>query len=158
MPVILQLFTSGLRIGEIIYMNTRIDETIIRHDKGYNCAQAVACTYCDLVGLDEAVMFKATEALGLGMGCMHGTCGAVSGACILAGMKQSTANLEKPNSKAQSYKLSKEIVTRFETKNQSSICKDLKGIETGIVLRSCNDCIRDAAAIVEEILFAEDLE
>ena len=43
---------------------TRVKETIERHDKGYNCAQSVACTYADLVGLDEATMFKATEGLG----------------------------------------------------------------------------------------------
>ena len=47
---------------------TRVKETIARHDKGYNCAQSVACTYADLVGLDEATMFKVTEGLGKGMG------------------------------------------------------------------------------------------
>ena len=57
-------------------MDTRVEKTIERHKKGYNCAQAVACTYCDLVGVDEETMFKMTEALGLGMGCMDGTCGA----------------------------------------------------------------------------------
>ena len=138
-------------------MNTRINETIERHDKGYNCAQAVACTYCDLVGVDEETMFKMTEALGLGMGCMEGTCGAVSGACVLAGMKNSTANLMAPNSKAQSYKLSKEILCRFKEQNLSVICKDLKGVETGKVLRSCPDCIMDAARIAEEVLFKEEL-
>ena len=46
---------------------TRIDETIKRHDKGYNCAQAIACTYCDLVGMDEETMFKVAEGLGLGV-------------------------------------------------------------------------------------------
>ena len=88
-------------------MKTRVEETIGRHDKGYNCAQAVACTYCDLVGVDEETMFKMTEALGLGMGGMEGTCGAITGACVLAGMKNSTGNLEKPNSKGASYKLSR---------------------------------------------------
>ena len=134
-------------------MNTRVEETIKKHNNGYNCAQAVACTYCDLVGIEEATMFKMTEALGLGMGCMNGTCGAVSGACILAGLKTSTGNLKQPNSKAQSYKLSREIVTQFENQNHSSICKELKGVETGKVLRSCPDCIKDAAAIVEKLLF-----
>ena len=81
-------------------METRIEETIKKHDKGYNCAQAVACTYCDYVGVEEEVMFKMTEALGLGMGGMEGTCGAVTGACVLAGMKRSSGNLEKPNTKA----------------------------------------------------------
>ena len=49
-------------------MISRKEETITRHKKGYNCAQAVACTYCDLVGMDEETMFKATEALGGGLG------------------------------------------------------------------------------------------
>ena len=137
-------------------MKTRVEETIARHDKGYNCAQAVACTYCDLVGVDEETMFRMTEALGLGMGGMQGTCGAVTGACVLAGMKRSTGNLEAPNSKAESYKLSREITQKFLEKNGSLTCKDLKGVETGKVLRSCPDCIRDAAAIAEQVLFCEE--
>ena len=137
-------------------MKTRVEETIARHDKGFNCAQAVACTYCDLVGVDEETMFRMTEALGLGMGGMQGTCGAVSGACVLAGMKRSTGNLDTPNSKAESYKLSREITQKFLEKNGSLTCKDLKGVETGKVLRSCPDCIRDAAAIAEQVLFCEE--
>ena len=136
-------------------MKTRVEDTIIRHNKGYNCAQAVACTYCDMVGIDEETMFKMTEGLGLGMGGMEGTCGAVTGACILAGMKRSSGNLEEPNSKAESYKLSREIVKQFEEQNQSVVCKTLKGIETGKVLRSCQDCIKDAATIAEQVLFSE---
>lgn len=137
-------------------MKTRVEETIMRHDKGYNCAQAVACTYCDMVGVEEELMFKITEALGLGMGGMEGTCGAVSGAGVLAGMKRSSGNLEHPDSKAESYKLSKEIVKRFAEQNKSVICKELKGVETGTPLRSCADCIKDAAAIAEQVLFAEE--
>lgn len=136
-------------------MFTRVEETMKKHDIGYNCAQAVACTYCDLAGVDEELMFKMTEALGAGMGGMEGTCGAVSGACVLAGMMASTGNLEKPNSKAASYKLSREILKQFKEKNGSVICKELKGVGTGTVLRACNDCIKDAAAIAESVLFAD---
>ena len=136
-------------------MNTRVEETIKRHDKGYNCAQAVACTYADLVGLDEETLFKLTEALGAGMGGMEGTCGAVSGACVLAGLVNSTGNLETPNSKGQTYKLSREIVNEFLDKNSSVVCKELKGVTTGKVLRPCADCIKDAAKIAEEILISD---
>lgn len=135
-------------------MKTRVEETIGRHDKGYNCAQAVACTYCDLVGVDEETMFKMTEALGLGMGGMEGTCGAITGACVLAGMKNSTGNLEKPNSKGASYKLSRQIVEEFKNQNGATQCRELKGVDTGKVLRACPDCIRDAARIAESVLFA----
>ena len=133
-------------------METRVEKTIERHNKGYNCAQAVACTYCDLVGMDEESMFKATEALGLGMGGMEGTCGAITGAVAVIGAIKSCGDIEKPVSKAATYKLSGELVKRFQEKNQATKCKDLKGIETGKVLRSCPGCIEDATAILEEIL------
>ena len=29
-------------------MESRVDKATERHQKGYNCAQAVACTYCDM--------------------------------------------------------------------------------------------------------------
>ena len=102
-------------------MQTRVEETMTRHDIGYNCAQAVACTYCDLFGIDEKLMFRLTEALGGGMGGKEGTCGAVSGACVLAGMKASTGNLEKPDSKAASYELSKEILKKGKEDNEGGI-------------------------------------
>ena len=137
-------------------MQTRVEETIKRHNKGYNCAQAVACTYCDLVGVDEETMFKMTEALGLGMGGMQGTCGAVTGACVLAGMKASTGNMEQPNSKMNSYQLAREITSQFQEQNGSLICKELKGVDTGKGLRPCQECIRDAAGLVEQVLFAEE--
>lgn len=136
-------------------MNSRIDEATKRHQNGYNCAQAVACTYSDLVGIDEETMFRMTEALGAGMGNMEGTCGAVSGACVLAGMAASTGNLENPNSKGASYKLSKEILKRFAGRNQSVTCKVLKGAGTGTILRACPDCIRDAAEFAEKVIFAD---
>ncbi len=123
------------------------------HKKGYNCCQSVACAYCDLVGVDEETMFKAAEAFGAGMGGMEATCGAVSGAVLLAGLKNSCGNLNMPVSKGSTYKLSKEIVAKFQAKNGSVICKELKGMETGCPLRSCDGCIEDAAALAEEVLF-----
>lgn len=136
-------------------MSTRVAKALSNHKKKYNCSQAVACAFCDQVGVDEETMFKLTEGFGLGMGCMDGTCGAVSGAIVLAGMCNSTGNLETPNSKADTYKLSKQIVQAFIEKNQSIVCKDLKGVETNQILRSCDGCIEDAARIAEEILFSK---
>ena len=34
-------------------MKTRVEKTQELHSRGYNCAQAVACAYCDLVGISE---------------------------------------------------------------------------------------------------------
>ena len=40
-------------------MNTKEMETKERHDRGFNCCQAVACTYSEQFGMDEATAFKA---------------------------------------------------------------------------------------------------
>ena len=36
----------------------RKDRAVELHKKGYNCAQAVACNYCDLFGMDEETVFR----------------------------------------------------------------------------------------------------
>ena len=66
-------------------LEDRVALAMAYHDRGFNCAQAVACAYCDKAGIDEKTMFQLTEGFGLGMGGMKGTCGAVSGAVLLAG-------------------------------------------------------------------------
>lgn len=133
-------------------MSDRIAKALENHDKSYNCCQSVACAFCDLVGVDEETMFRAGEAFGLGMGGMNGTCGAIAGAVLLAGFKNSSANLEKPDSKGATYKLSAAIVKEFLEKNGAIACRDLKGVDSGNVLRSCPGCIEDAARIAEKIL------
>ena len=107
-------------------MESRIKKTIELHDKGYNCAQAVACAYCDLVGMDEQTALRATEAFGAGMGGMQATCGAVSGAVFLAGLKNADGVVEAPKSKAATYKLSKTIVEAFQKKHGTTVCCELK--------------------------------
>lgn len=136
-------------------METRIAHADELHKKGFNCAQAVACTYCDLVGVSEVEAFRAMEGFGLGMGGMQGTCGALSGAVYLAGLKLSCANVDAPTSKGATYKVSKDILERFNAMNSSTTCFELKGVGTEHgVLRACPGCIEDACKIVEEVLFA----
>ena len=127
------------------------EEAVKRHDKGYNCAQAVACSFAEELGIDEQELFRSMEAFGFGMGCM-GTCGAVSAMAAVAGLKESDGNMDAPGSKRNSYKLSKAMIREFEEKVGSTICAEIKGVETGKVLRSCEGCIEDAAEIVDKHL------
>ncbi|MDO4298333.1 MAG: C-GCAxxG-C-C family protein [Lachnospiraceae bacterium] len=132
-------------------MRDRVEEALERHAKGYNCCQAVACVFAEELGYKEDTVFRLAEGFGAGMGGMQCTCGAVSGAVMVAGMKNSTgAGL--PKSKGATYKLSKDVVESFRQKNDSVICSELKGIETRKVLRSCDGCIEDAVRIAEKVL------
>lgn len=131
---------------------TKKELAISLHNRKYNCCQSVACVFADEAGIDSQLLFRAAEGFGLGMGCMQCTCGALSGAILLAGLMNSDGDLENPGTKASTYQLCKRLVTAFEQKAGSTVCKELKGIETGSVLHSCPDCIKDGVEIVQEIL------
>ena len=113
-------------------------------DAHYNCAQAVACVFAEEAGLSEETLRKLGACFGLGMGTMEATCGALCGAQLIQGMtKFQGKNLR--NDAAELYKA-------FTEKCGGSICRELKGVGTGKVLCSCDDCVRNAVAILEERL------
>lgn len=100
-------------------------------------------------------MFRIAEGFGLGMGMME-VCGALSGMMMIIGLQNSVGNPEKGKmTKGDTYKKVREYAAKFKEQNGSYLCKELKGVETGKVLRSCPDCIRDAVALTEEYLAAQ---
>ena len=132
-------------------MDKHTEQALAYHKKGYNCAQAVACAFAEDLGKDERDVFRMMEAFGLGMGAMT-TCGAISGMVAVIGMKESDGDLDKPKTKKNSYRVSKELIRRFQEKNGSIICRELKGVDTKKVLRSCNGCIEDAVELTKSYL------
>lgn len=122
------------------------------HRKGYSCSQSVAVACADLVDVPKEILFRATEGFGAGMGTMDGVCGALSGGLLIAGLKNSSANLDKPNSKASTMKISRAMLTSFREKCGSIICRELKGVDTGKVLCPCSECISHGVEVVEENL------
>ena len=125
-----------------------VEKALAYHKKGYNCSQAVACTFCELMGLDESIVFQVMEGFGFGVSDSYGTCGAVTGMAAVAGKLLSTAHLDTPDSKQNTYAKVRELNHTFRQKNGSTICRDLKGMDTGEVLRSCDGCIEDAVRIL----------
>lgn len=123
-------------------MNSRAEEAVNKKKSGYNCAQAVLCTYCDLVGIDEETAKQMTQAFAGGMCTMEASCGAMTGAAIALGLINKQPGKTMMDIRA--------MMTAFKEQNKSVICKELKGIETGTVLRECNDCVRDAALLLEQ--------
>lgn len=124
---------------------SRSNEAADRKRSGkYNCAQAVACTYADITPLDENAISAATSAFGSGMGSMDGTCGAIVGAGVILGIKI--------NDRIKARAAMKSLMNKFQEKNGATVCRALKGIDTGIPLRDCNGCCADAATLLEEQL------
>ena len=120
------------------------------HNQGYNCAQSVALPFCEEMGLDAAVVKKATEGFGAGMGGRTQTCGALSGAVFVAGMLNADAT--NPTSKMDTYKVCAKMSEEFVAHCGSGVCAEIKGLNGGKMLCSCNECIACGVRLVEQLL------
>ena len=47
-------------------MESKKETAVEKFKKGYNCCQAVACTYCEELGIPEKDMFRLAEGVGSG--------------------------------------------------------------------------------------------
>jgi C_GCAxxG_C_C family probable redox protein len=131
---------------------TKKELAAMYHSRGCNCCQSVVLAFADDLGLDKEMVQKMGEGFGAGMGGMQGTCGALSGAVMLAGLKNSDGNTESPRTKGSTYKIVKAMHAQFHETAGSTICKELKGVDTGKVLLPCPACIDLAVELAEEML------
>lgn len=110
-------------------------------DAHYNCCQAVACVFSEETGVDEETLKRLGAGFGLGMGFMEATCGALCGAQMVLGLMKYRGKPIRTDAAA--------VYHDFEEKCGGTICKELKGVGTGKMLCSCDDCVRNAVEIIE---------
>ena len=108
-----------------------------------NCCQAVVRAFADTLALDETTLMSIGSGFGSGMGTMEGTCGALVGAIMVVGLRTNGSG---------TISLSRKMLPRFKELCGAIICRDLKGIETGKVLCTCDNCVRHAVLAAEEAL------
>ncbi len=109
-----------------------------------NCTQSVLCAWEDKIPVDHDTLMKLGAGYGAGMGCMQATCGALIGAVIAAGSVTDGKGTPR-TARSILYELSGK-------KSGATICKDLKGVETGKVLCPCAQCVRNAVLAAGEML------
>ena len=98
----------------------------------------------DRLGKGGDELLRLGSGFGAGMGTMEGTCGALVGAVMVS-------SLVSPDGTAM--KNSRAIMPRFkELCGGATICRELKGIDTGKVLCSCENCVRNAVRAAGEAL------
>lgn len=139
---------------------TRAEQAKNYFKSGYNCAQAVALAFADLLDVPEETLKAATLPMGGGLSRLRQMCGGVSGAAMTAGL------LFPDCGKNEMYALVQEIARRFREKNGSINCGELLS-GAGVAVsaapqaeartpeyyrkRPCPDLVYDAAEILEQI-------
>jgi len=142
----------------------KVKQCVTCFNKGFSCSQAILSTYSPELGINRKTAFKVSGAFGGGMARMAETCGAVTGAFMVIGLKYGKTKVNDEKAKDKTYSLVKKFVNRFKAKNKSIICKELlgcdistaKGVrifkEKNFISTRCPKFVQDSAEIVEEIL------
>ena len=119
-------------------------ERAVLYKRNYNCCQAVLLAFAPELGIDEERLLAMGACFGSGMGCMEETCGALCGAQIAQGLIRYDGKRLNPQAS--------QLRAEFEQRCGATRCKDLKGVGTGQVLCSCEDCVRNAVEALELML------
>jgi C_GCAxxG_C_C family probable redox protein len=132
--------------------------------EGWSCSQAVCRAFAKDFGIDEKTALRLSCGLGGGMSHMGNTCGAVSGALMVIGMKYGRTELDDQASKEKTYELGQQFIHEFRRRNHSLNCTDLIGYdlsdpralaearEKKVFHARCSKFVGDAGDILEEIL------
>jgi C_GCAxxG_C_C family probable redox protein len=141
----------------------RIETALSQFTQGFNCSQAVLSAYAGQFGLDDATALKIAAGFGGGMGLMAETCGAVTGAFMVLGLRYGGTSPDR-EAKEVAYAQIGEFVDRFKARRGSLTCRDLLGCDIGttegyqvareksLFRTTCPKLVRDAAAILDEML------
>ncbi len=131
---------------------------------GFNCAQAVFSTYSRELGLEPELALRIAGSFGGGMGHIGETCGAVTGAFMLIGLKYGKVSTDDNEAKEKNYSLVQEYTRKFVAKHGSVKCKELLGFdisvpeemhkarENDLFKTICPKLVKDSSEIVEELL------
>lgn len=144
-------------------MSAKSEEAVERFRKGFNCSQAVLGSYSKQFGLDCEKACKVATGFGGGMR-MGDTCGAVTGAFMVLGLKYGNTTAEDKEGKAKTYTKVKEYTNRFKARNDYIMCRELLGCDLstpegmkeaqdkGLSSSICPQIIQDAVEILEEMM------
>ena len=135
-----------------------IEKAVQCFNSGYNCSQAVFSVYSEKLGISNETAYKIASGFGAGMGRQCETCGAVTGAYMVIGLKYGHASPDDTDSKEKTYAMVQEFTRRFCERNKSTKCEDLLGTHMvngdrekakAMVKTVCPKMVQDAAEILE---------
>lgn len=143
---------------------SKIEQAVSCFKGGFSCAPAVLSAYAEDFGLSNELALKLACGFGAGMGRLCETCGAVTGAFMVIGLKYGKSKAEDNQAREKAYELVKNFADRFKERNNSIVCRDLLGCdigtpegmklakEKGLTATLCPKFVGDAVEILEEMI------
>jgi C_GCAxxG_C_C family probable redox protein len=143
----------------------KADNAIDYFRNQFNCSQAVFTVFGTEYGLHENECLKVACAFGGGMGRQQYTCGAVTGAMMVLGLKYGKAINDTEEKKQMTYSKTRELFAEFNKLYGTTNCRELlngldmnnpedhkKIIEQGLFDTKCEKYVTDCVLIVDKIM------
>ena len=134
----------------------------------FNCSQSVLASFYEDFELTEDSSLRIATAFGGGMARQQLTCGAVTGALMVLGLKYGKALNDPDSRKAETYEKANRFFLEFKKLHGSVTCrellnglnmndeKDMKKINDLEMFRThCARYVKDAAEITQKLLIQE---
>ena len=131
---------------------------------GFMCSQSVFAAFAQDAGLSREKALMIASGFGAGMGRMSLTCGAVTGAFMVLGLKEGYSCGDSKESREKIYRLVREFADTFRTMHGSIECRELLGFDistpegyqgaadSGIFRTLCPLLVQSAVEITEKML------
>lgn len=103
-------------------MHIRAEWAKQKNAEGYNCAQAIALAYQDMVPVEPQYLYQIAEGFGGGMGKMQETCGLLTGLYMVLGLLFSDAKLAGGTTKLATYEKIRALHRTFKEQLGSGHC------------------------------------
>ncbi len=98
-------------------------------EKGFNCSQSVLCAFGMESGLDQETCLRFAGSFGGGMARRAETCGAVTGALMVLGLRYGMVNEGDFQARKINYEEAGKFMDAFKQLNGSILCRDLLGFD-----------------------------
>ncbi len=99
------------------------------NEQGGNCAQSVLAAFGPELGLDERACLRVAACFGAGIGRLGLTCGAVTGACMVLGLRHAHEMAEGADGRTKVYGRVQELSRRFRERFGHLDCSALTGCD-----------------------------
>ncbi|MEN6383990.1 MAG: C-GCAxxG-C-C family protein [Phycisphaerales bacterium] len=131
--------------------------------EGFSCSQAIFAAFAERFNLDKETALKISSSFGGGMH-LNQTCGAVTGALMVIGLKYGRIKAGDVAAKMNNIKMANEFAEKFKARHKFIGCTELLGCDlstpdgmeyakkNNVTKSNCPKFVQSAAEILEEIL------
>jgi len=134
-----------------------------KFDGGYNCAQSVLSAFTKQLNIDDKIALKLSSGFGAGMGRTQGSCGALTGAYMVLGLKYGKSYPDDVTNEKLAA-LIQDLTQKFEEEHCFTNCKDLLNVDLktkkgqALFVKKnlhnivCSHCVNSTINFLEEII------